>query len=196
MTIMINKLLWCPIDIPKFPIKDFNLNTTTEWADWKFLKITEKRPSPYDISKISSNISELYPSFISWINLFPYKTIRNIKYNIQTNSVRPHIDFTNPSRDMELYNNNAENEPCGYRVLIAGKRTNSLYIMNNGIKVHTIMPDDTDVYVLGHTSTLHGVEHEEGRVTMFLHFETDTDKHQELLGRSIEKYSKYAIFKK
>jgi hypothetical protein len=189
-----HNILWCPIDLPKFPIKDFTIDTASEWIDWKFSKLTEHRNSPYDVSILQEEIIKNFPELVKWFALFPHKTIRNIKFNIQNNKVNPHIDFTNPSRNMELYNNNSENEPCGYRVLISGKRANSLYIVNNEKKIYTVMPDDTDVYVLGHTCTMHGVDQEEGRKTLFLHFEIDPSRHFSLLKRSIEKYSKFAIF--
>jgi hypothetical protein len=56
------------------------------------------------------------------------------------------------------------------------------------------MPEETDVYVLGHTSTIHGVEEDSERLTFFMHLEIDADKHQEILQRSLNKYKEYAIF--
>lgn len=191
---MIDSIIWCPIDLPKFPISNLTINTSSEWADWKFSKLTEEKNSPYDISALRPEIIKNFPELVKWFELFPYKTIRNIKYNIQNNNVRPHTDFTNPSKDIELFNNNLQNEPCGYRVLLSGKRSNSLYVMNKEKKIYTVMPDDTDVYVLGHTCTVHGVDKEDGRKTIFLHFEIDQDKHFSLLKKSVEKYNKFAVF--
>jgi hypothetical protein len=57
------------------------------------------------------------------------------------------------------------------------------------------MPDDTDVYVLGHTSTLHGVDDDDDRWTIFTHFEIDSEKHKTLLEKSLTKYSNYAIIR-
>jgi hypothetical protein len=63
-------------------------------------------------------------------------------------------------------------------------------------KIYCNMPDDTDTYVLGHTSTKHGVENDEQRITIFTHFEIDAEKNRALLQKSFAKYSSYAILNK
>lgn len=192
---MFEKILWCPVDIPKFPILDFSPDTNKSWADWNFYKLTERTDSPYDITTFTETAKNQYPEVIKWLENFPYLNIRNVKFNIQKSFVTPHTDFDFPDKEPHVYKNNQDNEPCGYRILINGKRENSLFVMDGNKKIHTIMPTDTDVYVLGHTSTVHGVESEPGRQTMFLHFEIDKEKHLELLEKSYKKYKNYAIIK-
>ena len=102
---------------------------------WEFFRITEKRTSPYEVSEFTQEVEDTMPELVNWIKLFPYKTIRNIKINYQIGSVPTHIDFTRPEADPELHKNNSENEPCGYRVLIYGKRTDGLYIEKNNKKI-------------------------------------------------------------
>lgn len=188
-------ILWCPIDIPKFPIQDFKPAITTSWEKWSFRKLTNPKASAYDISELSMDTISTYPEFSDWIDNFPYKTIRNIKFNIQNSSVHVHTDFTKPEENLELYRNNVENEPCGYRVLLSGKRFASMFVMDGDTKIYTVMPYETDVYILGHTSTYHGVDEEPGRETLFLHIEIDPIKHEELVMRSYDKYKDYAILK-
>ena len=190
-----NDIVWCPIDLPKFPDLNVDIDPISTWSVWQFFRITEKRNSPYEVSQITKEAQEKMPEIVNWIKLFPYKNIRNIKINYQTAEVLPHVDFGRPSADIELYENNLENEPCGYRVLIKGNRTNSLYIEQDNKKIYTTLPEDTDVYVLGHTNTIHGVDNESGRNTMFMHFEIDKEQHEKLLINSYEKYKKYAILK-
>ncbi len=190
---MSKNLIWCPIDLPKCP--EFpNLNATTFWHFWNFMKITESSQTAYGISFIKNDVLLQYPNLVQWFRMFPYKTIRNIKLNQQVKEVKPHIDFTKPELDPHLYNNNQQNEPCGYRVLLRGGRKNKLYVVNKDVKIYCEMPDDTDVYVLGHTSTMHGVDQDEDRLTFFLHFEIDPERHQSLIEKSLVKYSKYAIY--
>jgi hypothetical protein len=64
----------------------------------------------------------------------------------------------------------------------------------DGERIYCNMPEDTDVYVLRHTDGWHGTEEDDNRQTMFLHIEVDPVKHQELLKRSLDKYSKYAVY--
>jgi len=186
-------LLWCPIDLPRIP-NSFDEVKGDKWIFWNKTNFTEKRETPYDTSQWTEYARNKYPKFIEWFECLPYKSIRNVKFNYQIDIVKPHIDFTKPELKPYLYQNNVDNEPCGYRILISGKRTGAVYVVDNGIKIPCVMPNDTDVYVLGHTSTLHGVEEDIDRQTMFIHIEIDKDRHQEILKRSVEKYKQYAIW--
>ena len=185
------KLIWLPIDIPKFPISDFNLKTDFSWKYWNFARLSESRDSSYSETILKGNLdSRLY----DWFAYFPFKNIRNIKFNIQKDIVREHIDFTSPDNDKQLFENNSINEPCGYRILIRGSRQGKLYVYKNEQKHYTVMPEDTDVYVLRHTDGLHGVDLEPNRTTIFTHFEIDSVKHRDLIEKSLYKYKDYAIY--
>ena len=194
-----NNLLWCPIDVPKFPYSNFDIPTSsTRWAYWDFKKITTRSENPYDISEINSYIYEEYPNLIDWINLFPYKSIRNIKFNTQINTCEPHIDFNikklKDKNSKQLFYNNNINEPSGYRALLSGSKTNKQYIMYNDEKIYTTIPEDTDTFVHNNTSLMHGVDDEPGRKLLYMHFEIDPNQHQKLLQISLEKYKDYAIY--
>lgn len=182
-----------PIDIPKFPIDNFSIPTDTEWYFWNFKKLTETNKNPYENSEFLDEIKIKFPELIEWVNLFPFEKIINVKFNIQKDTVKSHIDFTNPKLNLDLYNNNKINEPCGYRVLISGNRKGSLYIEKNGKKYYPILPKTTDVYVLGQTNCLHGVDDEHDRRTMYLQFYINKYEHEDLLIRSFKKYRKYVI---
>lgn len=194
MNVDYSKILWMPIDLPKFPIKDFYLNPTGDWTAWNFEKLTEHTDHKYDISKIRTDVADTYPELINWINLFPFRDICNIKFNVQKNHVPPHIDFASPEEGNTLFINNSQNEPCGYRVVVSGKRQNNIYIMTTRGKEYVTLPDSTDVYVLGQTNCLHGVDNESGRKTMYLQLYIDPKKHQEILERSYIKYKDFVIF--
>jgi len=187
-------LLFLPIDLPRFPVDKLSTDTESEWMFWKLKKLTEERSSPYDETLLKTDV----PSEISeWVHLLPYKTIRNVKFNIQQSAVMPHMDFTNPDGNRELHQNNTENEPCGFRVLLKGSKQNKLYVIkSNGEKFYPQIAEDTDTYVLRHTNGMHGVEFEEDRHTLFLHFEIDAVKHKELIERSLSKYGEYAVWDK
>jgi hypothetical protein len=192
-----SKLLWCPIDLPKFP-SNLRIKPEIIWKRWNYASLIDRQSgSAYQKTKIKEEIAGEYPELIEWLNLFPIKSIRNLKFNIQLDAVETHIDFHRREDDEELYQNNNNNEPCGYRVLIKGSRENCLYISHSkdGEKIHCTMPEETDVYVLGHTDGWHGTEKDTDRQTLFLHIEVDPEKHQELLKRSLAKYGKYAIYK-
>lgn len=186
-------ILWMPIDIPTFPKQDFYITPEKNWKFWDYKKLTVEKDNPYSCSHLSDSVRQNYPFLENWLNLFPFLHIINVKLNIQKTIVKPHIDFTNPKLDLELFKNNERNEPCGYRVLIRGSRNRKLYIIKNDKKIFVNLPKETDVYVLGQTNCLHGVEEDIGRTTLYLQFFIDENKQKDLLEKSWKKYKKYAI---
>lgn len=187
-------ILWCPIDLPKCPVIP-KLQLTANWHFWEFAKLIVSYENPYAITDFTEEVKSKYPELVEWFKLFPYTSIRNIKLNHQLESVKSHIDFTKPELEPELHKNNIENEPCGYRILLSGSRKNKLYVVHNNEKIYCEMPDDTDTYVLGHTCTLHGVDDDTNRWTLFTHFEINSTNHKTLLNKSLQKYSIYAIIR-
>lgn len=191
---MFNGLEWCPISIARFPYPDLSLDVTNDFWAWNFKRLTNDNILSKTAVHLNREVLLEYPLLGDWLGLFPARSIRNIKFNVQKDEVEPHIDFGNPNKDPLLYENNHSNEPCGYRVIISGSRTNGLYIVRNDTRVYADMPEDTDVYVLGQTCTNHGVSYEPGRRTMFLHFEIDPGPHQDLLKHSLDRYGDRAIW--
>jgi hypothetical protein len=187
-------LLWCPIDIPKCPAIP-NMELDTIFGYWAYTKLTIVTGESYKETEFTDLTKKTYPELIDWFKLFPYKNIRNIKLNKQMHEVKPHIDFTKPELDLNLHQNNSRNEPCGYRILLRGSRKNKLYVIHNEEKIYCDIPEDTDTYVLGHTSVMHGVDADDDRWTIFTHFEIDDDLHKILLNKSLQKYSNFAIYR-
>lgn len=194
---MTTKLLWIPADLPPFPITDkfLLLSKDDHFACWSFTRLTQKQPSAYDITWWNPEFEKNFTEIVEWFNNLPIKNIRNIKFNIQTTVVHPHIDFTNPDANMELWTNNHDNDPCGYRVLINGARSNKLYVVNSANeKIYCCIPPTTNTYLLRHSDGYHGVDEDENRLVVFIHIEVEPGKHAAILERSLSKYASYAIY--
>lgn len=193
-----DKLLWLPMDVPPLPDISNIMTQDDTWegfAYWKFLRLTEKKTNPYDVSNWKNAIKNLCPELILWFDYLPFKNLRNVKLNLQTRIVNGHIDFTNPAADPDLWKNNSLNEPCGYRILVNGSRSNCLWVeKNNGNIVHCDMPETTDTYVLNHTAGMHGVTDDVNRWTIFCHAEIDNKKHDKIVSRSLSMYKQYAVW--
>jgi hypothetical protein len=193
------ELIWLPIDVPKLPdISSLAIldDTFEGYAYWRFLRLTEKQTTPYEISTWKNIIKNKCPDLIDWFQNLPFKNIRNVKLNYQQQEVNGHIDFTNPSDNLSLWHNNNENEPCGYRILVNSSRKNCLWVENDlKDKIICNMPEHTDTYVLNHTNGIHGVYYDDERWTIFCHAEIDYAKHAELIARSLMKYQEFAIYK-
>lgn len=208
-----NNLLWCPIDLPKFPMYDIadlitpHLVVDEEWPEyWKTVAI----PNP-----LLNAFRKQFPSLDKWFNLLPCISVERVKLNVQTSPVGLHVDVDPKkweNRNIEkpsfynlqysnryLYegflNNIIYNEPSGYRVILKGNKTNKQYTVINNKKIYTTIPEDTDSFVFSSTEFLHGVDDDPGRQLLYLNFEIDKVKHQKLLQHSLEKYKEYAIFK-
>jgi hypothetical protein len=196
------RLLWIPAAIPPFPNPEKIISKAKSrseellsFAYWDYFKLTETRDSPYDISVWRKEIIEEFPEIVEWGKNLPIQTIRNIKINFQDTIVSDHIDFVNARKNIELWKNNKQNEPCGYRTIISGTRNNKFYIKNSiGEKIYCTLPEDTDTYILRFTDLVHGVDLDPGRANVYIHIEIDPVSHNIVLENSLRKYRDYAIF--
>lgn len=191
------KLLWIPADLPRFPVTDklLALTKTEQFSSWEFVRLTEKRASPYDETNWKASTYVDFPEIIEWFECLPIKSLRNVKFNMQHSIVDPHIDFTCPDANAELWKNNSANDPCGYRILIHGNTTNTLYVTDSsGKNIYCNIPLDTNTYILRHSDGVHGVDNDIGRLVIFVHIEIDEAKHSSILASSLVKYGSYAIY--
>lgn len=193
-----SRLLWLPIDVPLLPDISSLMDPAEldeGFAYWRFRRLTERKDSPYSVSTWKTEISESSTGLMEWFEHLPFVNLRNIKLNLQERPVGGHVDFTNPDGDPDLWENNHQNEPCGYRILIRGRRDGCLWVDGSKGKRHACnMPVGTDVYVLDHTAGHHGVDDDADRWTMFCHAEIDPVRHATIIVRSLEKYGDLAIW--
>ena len=127
----------------------------------------------------------------------PFDDIVNVKIHRQyRNAEKVHLDFANPQDNIELYNNNVYNEPCGFRMVVAGVRQGALHIENSKKeKIYPYLPETTDWYCLNSTNAKHAVETlDNGRMIIFTHGWINLDKHNLIINRSLEKYGEYAVW--
>jgi hypothetical protein len=193
---LIHEIDWMPIDIPKFPYPADVFNPTYDANHaWKYDRLTTRHDHAYAASQLQPDVIQRFPLLKDWLRHLPYTSVRNIKVNFQHSPVRTHVDFKPNDLDPQLYDNNQCNEPCGYRVLLRGSRNQALFLSQGEERIFPIMPDDTDVYVLRQTQTVHGVEDDPGRVVMYIHLEIDPALNHQLLVQSYRKYAQFAIFR-
>lgn len=194
---MITNLLWCPIALPKFPVDNFLQEIEplvvpqTKWADsWDAADISHE---------LLQALRKKYAELDDWFGLLPCKSIHKIKLNVQNaGPVELHLDI-DPKKwiepeHLEMFNKWLLQEPAGYRVLISGTRTNTLFTILNNKKIYPTMPTDTDTYVFHSSSFLHGVKDDPGRKLVYLNLQIDESKHKKLLEDSLNKYRDYAIW--
>ena len=186
---------YTPIDIGQSLNKSEILDNFTPhkgWNFWSFEKLTESKGGKYGKNNITEKAKNKYPKLCEYISHLPFTHISNVKINIQMEKVTPHIDFVTPKEGLDLYKNNLNNEPCGYRIVVKGKNDVLKLHINEEVKT-CYMPADTDCYVINHTSGKHSIDEDTGRVIVYVSGFIDKDKHLDILNKSIKKYSEYII---
>tara|TARA_B100001094_G_scaffold307347_1_gene338971 strand:- start:431 stop:1021 length:591 start_codon:yes stop_codon:yes gene_type:complete len=194
----LKNLLYLPIDLPYIIDKEeiykgFKPNTKFAW--WEAEKLCEEVDGRYGRNYIKEKNKKLYPTLCEYIELLPYDAVSNIKINHQKAEVAPHVDLQHQWYSEDLFNNSLENEPAGYRLVIKGSH-DVLKIHRNDDIVTAYMPvDQTHAYVLNQSAGLHSVEDDPGRITVYATGFINKDKHNDLLEKSLEKYSQYAVWR-
>jgi hypothetical protein len=196
-------LLWVPADLPLYTDRQMLIdNYIQEFQNPVIAKAFASQPftetvKDYKKSKFKESYKDSHQSLFNYINQhLPFDDLVNIKIHRQIKEGKAHIDFSSPEKNINLYENNNINEPCGYRMVINGVRKDQLYIYkSSGEKLYPVLPETTDWYILGHTNTLHGLQGVDfDRHILFCHAWINKEKHSAIINRSLEKYSEYAIW--
>ena len=183
-----------------------NFEKTTDYWYWSFEKLTHTKNGKYGKNDFTDRARKKYPKLIEYISHLPYTHISNVKINFQTAAVKAHIDFQpenqhlarmadkkfDPNEGIDLYKDSLNYEPCGYRIVVRGSNDALKLHINDEIKT-CLMPDDTPTYVINHTSALHSVDRDEGRINVYVSGFIDREKHMNILDRSMKKYKKYIL---
>lgn len=204
---MKRELLWLPIDFPQFTLeqktifvdyykKDYTGKIAGAFESQLFsLKLSNER---YSDSIFDESQRETHGFLFDFVTQYlPFDQLVNLKIHRQyRDTTGVHIDFANPNDNILLFENNKINDPCGYRMVVAGSRHGSLHVENSkGEKVYPTLPDTTDWYCIGSTNVKHAVEKlEVGRMIIFTHGWINANTHNEIINRSLEKYGEYAVW--
>jgi len=195
-----NQLHWIPADLPVIDfkeelIKDFDPNfvatTAKAFQSQRLTVVTEN----YKTSTWIENLTDSQKKLKEYIEKFlPFDELINIKINNPIRTGGMHYDLVDKDCNKELLDHHVSLEPSGYRLILTGK-PNDLIVKVNGIPIHTIVPDTTDWYILGHAITPHCLRNfDKDRLIVFCHGWINQEKHKEILARSLAKYSQYAVY--
>lgn len=177
------KLLFLPIDID-FPDLDFKIESgnDSDWGRhtiwWKSKILTEQQARNQNLGKI--------------IDQLPFDKITFIKYNYQMRDVGHHIDLVDKLNIPEL-SHIRENEPAGYRLVFSG-HTDTLEVYDTVSWRKAVIPSVPGCYLIDSTVALHRVLNDTGRTGMYFRGILNTQKHKELIDKSLKKYKDHAIY--
>ena len=215
-------MIFTPLDIPPIPNKQSILDKfigEEKFAWWKeeTLLGVKDLTKPFGEPKTwTASAQQRYPELLEWIDdNFPFEYMFYVRLARSTGNVDPHVDGNyikaphphHMTITQEMFDHQRANEPIGYRFVVSGSR-DTLYMcneydyskdMSNQKKVYCTIPDDTDAFLINNCTQPHGVDVKEGvdddRIVGFILGKVNIEKHQELIERSKNKYSKQVIKK-
>jgi hypothetical protein len=195
-------IAFLPIDLPVIPNKEkiiLNFQKEFKYGWWDAIRLFEPTKDFEPTDKWSTEAIEKFSELRQWmIDYLPFTDYIHSKIMKSKDLVLPHVDYQDPTRRPDVYQHLNENEPASYRLLISGRRKNSVYLAKSvdspvENRIYPILPEDTDVYAMPYTDQVHGVDFESDRIIVITNGYIDIQKHQELLSKSLEKYKDYLI---
>jgi hypothetical protein len=174
------KLLFVPLDI-EVTETNFELGEqqTYHLGVWKTSAVIGKENN--------------YQKYRNLLDQLPIVDITLFTHKIQQTKVVPHTDYHGERNN--LYEHFIKNEPSGYHVVLKGQ-SNSLEIYNGKEWVTPILPKAPIAYLLNLTTCLHRVKEDILRETLYIQGWMDIEKHNQLIERSLNRYSDLAVYSK
>lgn len=217
---MYNNIIFTPLDLPPIPNKQKILDKFAApdyyvWWGEETLLGEKKYNNPLGYpQEWTENAKQSYPELIEWIEEnYPLDELYYIRIaRANGKSIPPHIDgnAVNPTHKhhlairQETLDHILENEPVGYRFIVKGGR-DKMYMckeydytrdMSWQQKHYCNIPEDTDAFLINNQTQAHGVDEDvEDRLIGFILGKVNPQKHNELIERSIQKYSDKIIRK-
>lgn len=136
------------------------------------------------------------PNLIRWVEQnVPIEKITLVAILCSRRVIAPHTDVL-PHRHKEPINEFYRSwDPSMFRFLLDGDMVpNGFYVMRNGKKIYTELPASSPGWAMSF-DCVHGNDDPvpERKLLLYVMGKIDTQRHRELLSRSLEKYGQYAI---
>jgi hypothetical protein len=211
-----------PLDLPLFEDKQAVLDTfdgNMEESYWHKEELTERdRSIPFGAipAPFTQEALRKYPTLIEYITThWPIKEYVYVTLMRANRDVQPHVDgnFLDDKGPVNRYNTITPEyyehqwitEPCGYRMLLKGSRSN-LYLCDTydptykkkdweGLnKQYCVIPEDTDCFALQTNDSPHGADYTEDdddRLLLFAVGWIDVDQHYALIEKSERRYGRF-----
>jgi hypothetical protein len=209
MEMNLKDIILMPIDLPKLNLDrqkvleyfDARKLPHQDWA-WVNFKPMNKPIDP-DLLKLFPDLDEKLRA----LPLLDYENNGHFDFREQIVNNKPHQDpIAKSLADGEL-------GPTAYKNLVMRDMLETFYVLPTSSNpdivqydqrprnllspVFPVLPSDTDWFVLNNHVGYHGsfmAPAEYRKITMFIAGRLDTDKHLELITRSVEKYKDYIIY--
>jgi hypothetical protein len=131
--------------------------------------------------------TERFPTLVEMVNQLPFKQIALVGWMRQFGPYGAHFDSSDPSFPME---------PRRYNALLTDPAHNTFWMGNEeGPKYHATVDPKYPCFAFNNTDIKHGTDMVTGlKIVLGVMGVIDKEKHEELIARSVEKFSERAIW--
>ena len=137
------------------------------------------------------------PNLIKYIETYlPFKKLKYIAAISSRGEVPMHFDHKEniSEEERQFYK---QSDPCYYRILLDGTiNDDTFYVYTKTLgKKYCKLPDNSPGWAMGSYSCAHGNDESLSgqKLLLYVMGDIDIEKHQELIGRSYDKFKEYAI---
>jgi hypothetical protein len=189
----IKNILFCPIDleVPNFGIYDLGDNVQKSPIHAKYWNV-EYLCFNYVWRDSTDHPRQHLKEWL--LSNLPFSRIEIARLNQQIYETSPHIDHPPNRFSTEWLVNQLETEPSGYRLVLKGD-PNALKIHYSEKIMDGYVSSIPGAYLINSMESVHQLLKDDNRISLYLNGTIDRDKHNDLIQRSLEKYSEHVIWK-
>jgi len=174
-----NRHTWCFIAMRHMPSDWRRFNA---WREWFNERVASNSTDLF----FAPGFEELFPSLANAIRQLPFKEIGASGMLMQMGAVPPHRDTYDPDQPQE---------PRRYIIYITNPSDSTFYIQHGDVKIYPQIDEKYRCFAFNNTDVLHGADPTfKTKIILSTAGIIDQKKHNELLSRSIKKFSNKVIY--
>ena len=159
-----------------------------DWTEWEpSLKYwnEHKHYIPEDRIYFNPTFQEQFPELVECLNSLPFKQFGGILAVRQVSEIENHFDENVIREGIE---------PLRYSIYLTNPNVNTLYIEYQGVKHYPTFNDEFRCFAFNNFDAEHGADVPLGeKIILFITGILDTEKHEELIMRSTNKFKETII---
>jgi hypothetical protein len=193
----INKLLFVPIDIDLSNLIDIPISPSSfspEGASFWDHEILLQEISYGDQKNNWKDLSNDKKIIRDLGEKLAFTELHHVRLSVQNKPVLPHVDVIPEKYHKQIYQRYLDQEPGGYRLVLKGSKDSLFVINSSGELINAELPSMPCLYAINSTTCKHFIVGDLGREVIYFRGFLDQKKHNNLLEKSLLKYSEFSIW--